>query len=240
MLRAAALFVLVSAAAVVVAAPVPKPSEKELLATYWGKTEGEGEFELKGKELTLRTTFGKPNHTFSWGERVTVPRTEKVVRGDFEMTVRILEAAPPNKDAKHDGSSAETNAGLYIRGGQMSLRYKLGQSYSRFPGAANQNQNMQRWLRIEANYPRGGASGSIKAAEDGKSTWLRLIRKEKAITMSYSFDGEKWSAPNNPFRNIDMSIPDELTVGVFLSHSTYQFVHATFDGFTIEKPKAEK
>ena len=34
-----------------------------------------------------------------------------------------------------------------------------------------------------------------------------------------------------------MSIPDEVTVGVFFSHSTFQFAHATFDGLTIAKAK---
>ena len=238
MLRLAAVFALASSG-VVFAAPVPPPSEKELIAKQWGKTEGEGEFELKGKQLTLRTTFGKPNHAFSWGERVSAPRTARPISGDFEITVRIVDAMPPGKDTKHDTGSSETNAGLYIQGSGMSLRYHLSQTYQRFPGAAA-NQNMMRWLRIEANYPRGGASGSIKQAEDGKSTYLRLIRKGKGVSMSYSFDGEKWSAPNNPFQNIDMSIPDELTVGVFMSHSTYQHSHATFDGFTIEKLKEEK
>jgi hypothetical protein len=237
MIRLAVAFVFIAVPLVAIAAPVPPPSEKEVLAKHWGKTEGEGEFELKGKQLTLRTTFGKPNHSFSWGERVVVPRTARVIRGDFEITVRILDAAPPHKDAKHDNGAAATNAGLYIRGDGMNLRYHLNQEFQRINAA---NQTMRRWLRIEANYPRGGASGSIKAAEDGKSTYLRLIRKGKNVTMSYSFDGEKWSTPNNPFRNIDMSIPDELTVGVFMSHSTYQFSHATFDGFTIEKPKDEE
>jgi hypothetical protein len=239
MLRIAAAIAFVVAPFVAVAAPVPPPSEKELITKQWGKTEGEGEFELEGKQLTLRTNFGKPNHSFSWGERVSVPRTARTISGDFQITVRIVDAMPPGKETKHEGGSSETNAGIYIRGSGMSLRYCLGQSYQRFPGAAA-NQNMMRWLRIEANYPRGGASGSIKQAEDGKSAYLRLIRKGKDVSMSYSFDGEKWSAPNNPFRNIDMSIPDELTVGVFMSHSTYQCSHATFDGFTIEKLKEEK
>jgi hypothetical protein len=238
MLRTAAAFALVAVPFVFVAAPVPLPSEKELIAKQWGKTEGEGEFELKGKQLTLRTNFGKPNHAFSWDDRVSAPRTARTISGDFEITVRVVDAMPPGKDAKHDNGSAETHAGLYIQGSGMSLRYNLCQSYQQFKGAGN--QNMQRWLRIEANYPRGGASGSIKTAEDGKSTYLRLIRKGKDLTMSYSFDGEKWSAPNNPFQNIDMGIPDLLTVGVFMSHTTYQFSHATFDGFTIEKPKDDK
>ena len=73
--------------------------------------------------------------------------------------------------------------------------------------------------------------------ENGKSTYLRLIRKDKEISMSHSADGKKWSAPSNPFKNIDMAFPDEVAVGVFFSHSTHQFAHATFDGFAVAKPK---
>ena len=235
MLRAAVLLALISVAAAG-AAPVPPPSEKELLAKHWGKTEGQGEFEVKGKQLTLRSALSKPNRDFSWGEQLSVPRTGTVVSGDFVITVRVLDASAPGKDVKHDTHSAETNAGLYIRGAESSLRYYLTQTYQRFNGAPA-NPNLQRRLGIEANYPRGGASGSLQGVEDGKSTYLRLIRKDKVLAMSYSGDGEKWSVPNNPFANIEMSIPDEVTVGVFLAHSTYQISHATFDGFTVEKPK---
>ncbi len=239
MLRTAAVVAFVSAVSIAVGAPVPPPSEKELLAKLWGKTEGAGEFELKGKQLTLRSAIGKPNRDFSWGEQLTVPRTARAISGDFEITVCVRDASAPGKDVKYDGHSAETSAGLYIQGSESSLRYFLSQSYQRFPGAAAP-VNLQRRLGIEANYPRGGASGSMQTVADGKSTYLRLIRKDKALAMSYSADGEKWSVPNNPFGNIEMSIPDELTVGVFLSHSTYQISHATFDGFTIEKPKEKK
>ena len=235
MLRSAVLLALVSVAGAV-AAPVPPPSEKEQLAKLWGTTAGQGEFELKGKQLTLRSTISKPNREYSWGEQLSVPRTGRVVSGDFVITVCIRDASAPGKDVKHDTHSAETNAGLYVRGGESSLRYYLTQTYQRFNGAAP-NPNLQRRLGIEANYPRGGASGSLQGVEDGKSTYLRLIRKDKALAMSHSADGEKWSVPNNPFGNIEMSIPDEVTVGVFLAHSTYQISHATFDGFTIEKPK---
>ena len=236
MLRAAALLACFFATTVV-AAPVPARGEKELLAKLWGKTEGQGEFELNGKQLTLRSNFGKPNKEFTWGERVSVPRTARVVTGDFEITVCVLDATPPQEDGKVDTGRPETSAGLYIRGAEMSLRYHLSQYYQAINGKP---AALSRRLGIYANYPRGGASGSLGAVEDGKSTYLRLIRKGKDLTMSHSFDGKKWSAPNNPFRNIDMSIPDELTVGVYLSHSTYQFAHATFDGFTVEKPADEK
>ena len=132
----------------------------------------------------------------------------------------------------------ETCAGLYIQGGESNFRYHLSQAYQKVNGELR--PELRRWLQIQANYPRGGASGSMKQAEDGKSAYLRLTRKDGAVAMSYSFDGETWSAPNNPFRNIDMGIPDEVTVGVFVSHSTCQFAHATFDGFTVGKPAGGK
>ncbi len=237
MLRAAAIVAFVAAVAAtgVVAAPVPPPSEKELLAKLWGQTEGQGEFELAGKQLTVRSTIGRPNRDFAWGQRPSAPRTKHVVRGDFEVTVCVLDASAPNKDAKNDTGAAETNAGLYVQGEASIFRYSLGQSYQRFPGAAN--QNLQRMLRIEASYPRGGAGGSSGVPENGKSTYIRLTRKDKEILMSHSADGNKWSTPSNPFKNIDMGFPNEVTVGVFFSHSTHQFAHATFDGFMIVKAK---
>ena len=238
MLRIATVLALVSTAAVV-AAPAPPPTEKELLAKYWGKTDGGGEFELKGKQLTIRSNVGKPNHYGWWEEPLPVPRTSRPVKGDFEITVRLLGAAPPQKDAKVDHGAPTTCAGLYIRGANTTLRYHLTQTYDLFAGGAV-GTDLRQWLGIEANYPNGGASGMMGAVEDGKLPYLRLIRRDKVLTMSHSLDGEKWSEPNNPFANIDMSIPDELTVGVFVGHSTYQFGHATFDKFTIEKPKSDK
>ncbi len=238
MLRTATVLALFSAAAVV-AAPAPPPTEKELLAKHWGKTDGGGEFELKGKQLTVRSTVGKPNQHGWWEERIPVPRTGRSVKGDFEITVQILDAAVPGKDAKIDHGAPSTSAGLYIQGDDTTLRYHLTQTYDLFAGGAI-GTDLRRWVGLEANFPNGGASGMMGSVEGGKWPYLRLIRKGKAITMSHSVDGQKWSEPNNPFANLDMSIPDELTVGVFVSHSTYQFGHATFDKFTLEKPKSEK
>ncbi len=90
---------------------------------------------------------------------------------------------------------------------------------------------------IDTWFPRGGAGNSLKAAESGKSTHLRVTRKEKVVTVSYSFDGKEWSEPYTPRQGLDF--PDEVTVGAFFSHSTYQVLDASFDGFTIDKPKAK-
>ncbi len=221
-----------------VAAPAPPPTQPELIAKYWGRAEGDAEFHAEGRQLTLRLTSGKPNHSFSWAEKTTIPRTVQTVRGDFEVTVRIVDALPPLQEGRSDSHSLETNAGLYIQGQGSSFRFQLRQAYPHINNPAP--RTLQRTLTINANYPRGAASGSIKQAEDGKSVYLRIIRKDGAVTIAYSFDGEKWSTPTNPFRNVDMAIPDEVAVGIFFSHSTYQFAHATFDHFTLTTPTVPK
>ncbi|MCS6865981.1 MAG: hypothetical protein RMJ56_14630 [Gemmataceae bacterium] len=222
----------------VAAAPAPPPTDKELIARYWGRVEGDAEFHPDGQRLTLRLTSGRPNHQFRWTEKTTIPRTVQTVRGDFEMTVRILDALPPLPESRSDYPSLETNAGLYVQGLGSSFHFYLNQTYFKIN---NRNRpELRRSLGTYANYPRGSASGSVKQVEDGQTVYLRILRQDGAVTISYSFDGAKWSAPVVPFRNVDLAIPDEVAVGVFFSHTTYQFAHATFDRFTIRRPHDPK
>jgi hypothetical protein len=229
MLRLVISMLLVASAG---AAPVPAPSEKELIATHWGKTEGRGEFSLAGKQLTLRTV-GRPARGMLHAERMDMPRAARTLRGDFEATVKVLDAALPNKDAKHEDAWPGTRAGLFVAGGGYGVEFHLYQYYSKFKGA--QNAEPTRCVWVDAWFPGGGAGSSLKNAEDGRSTWLRVARKEKVVSVSYSFDGTEWSEPLVPRQGLDF--PDEVTVGVFFAHSTYQALAATFDAFTVEKPK---
>ncbi len=234
MLRSAVLLALVSVAGVV-AAPVPPPSEKELLARHWGKTEGQGEFELKGKRLTIRTTVPPDMGLISviYGGKTTMPRATRTVTGDFEAAVTVTDAALPNKDAKHADAYPNTRAGLFVSGGGYAVEFHLYQHYPKVNGVAQDEAN--RCVFVDTWFPGGGSGSTLKAAEDGKSTHLRVARKDKVVTVSYSFDGKEWSAPYTPRKEMDF--PDEVTVGVFLAHSTYQTLDATFDAFTVEKPK---
>jgi hypothetical protein len=238
MLRLATAIVFVAVPLGVVAAPVPPPSEKELLAKHWGKTEGEGEFELKGKQLTIRSVV-LPSRGFIGvigNGRITVPRTTRTVRGDFEMTVKVLDLAMPNKEAKHTEGQPLTRAGLFIEGGGYAVEWHLFQYFSKINGVVAEQPNRCVW--VDTWFPGGGAGSMLKNAEAGKSTHLRLSRKGKAVSVSYSFDGKEWSAPYTPRQAL--AFPDEVTVGVFFSHSTYQILHASFDGFTVEKLKPKK
>src|SRR5262245_7681165 len=126
MLRATILFAFAFAVSTAVAAPVPPPSEKELLAKHWGKTEGQGEFELKGKQLTIRTG-GQPARGIIHRERMDMPRATRFVTGDFEVTVKIVDSMLPKKDSKHEDAWPGTRAGVFIQGGGYGIELHLYQ-----------------------------------------------------------------------------------------------------------------
>ncbi|QJW99620.1 hypothetical protein [Frigoriglobus tundricola] len=235
MIRAATVLASLSVAAAF-AAPVPPPTEKERFAKEWGKTYGASEFELRGKQLMVRTTTGKPTVDQWQDEVVGEPRTALVVKGEFEITVRVLDVVPPRKDAKNVGV-VTTFAGLYLEGPAFRINGFVHQFYDLPIGAESE---LKRCLRISGTVPGLGLDEVLPEAERGQASFLRMHRKGNLLTMSNSIDGKKWTEPKNPFAGHEVEIPDALRAGVFFGHSTSQFGHATFDRFTVEKPMGEK
>ena len=231
MLRAAVLAASVCAG-VVAAAPAPPPSEKELLATLWGEAEGQGEFELKGRRLTLRTV-GQPARGFIHRDRMNMPRATRAVSGDFEATVTVTDAAPPNPKNKHEDSWPGTRAGLLVAGGGYCVELHLYQFHRTRNGVPDDDLTRIVWL--DTWFPGGGSGTSHKPVPAGKTVHLRVARKGEAVTVSHSLDGKEWAPAFAPPR--EMKFPDEVTVGVFFAHSTHQIAAATFGPLTVGKPK---
>ncbi|QJW97510.1 hypothetical protein [Frigoriglobus tundricola] len=223
-------------AATAAAAPVPPPTEKERLAKHWGKFEGQGEYELMGNRLTLRTA-GQPAIGLRFGAKNTsMPRVSRTVRGDFEATVTVLYATPPHKDARTVAFGPESRAGLFLTGGGFDLELNLYQAHHKNNGVAGP---LQRCVWLYRMFPDGSGGGSmLDDAPVEKSTHLRVTRRNASVTAAYSFDGRTWSEPRA--QDKDLELPDEMTVGVSFSHSTYQALSADFHAFTVEKPKAAK
>ncbi len=228
-----AFFALACISSAVLAAPAPPPGEKELIARLWGSTEGQGQFGLKGKQLTIRTVLVPDSGMIGiiGNSPVTMPRVTRTVSGDFEAAVKVVDAAMPKREAKHSGSWPNSRAGLFVEGGGYAIEFHLLQYHLKDADEPN------RCIWVDAWSPGRGSGSTLDDAKPGHSTHLRVARKGKAITVSSSFDGKTWSDPHSPG---EIAFPDEVTVGTFFSHSTYQILDATFDCFTIEKPKAHK
>jgi hypothetical protein len=226
------LWLLLFAPVLAAAAPVPPPSEKEQIEKLWGKIvspAAECEFKLAGKALTIRTA-GQPARGLRT-EKEPIPRVSRTVVGDFEMTVKVADSTPPARHARHTDSWPWTRAGLYVVGGGYTVEFHLSQYYTKANGELNEKLTRAPW--VDTWHPRGGSGSQIGNVEPGKSVYLRLVRKGNAITVAHGTDGEKWSNPFNPRQAVEF--PAEVTVGVFVSHGTFQPVEATFDGLRIER-----
>lgn len=232
MIRLATLLLVAASAAL--AAPAPPPTEKEKIAKLWGKTvspSDECQFKLTGAALTIRT-HGPPVRGLILKEKATMPRVARTVTGDFELTVKVADATAPNRDPNHTDAWPRTRAGLYVSGGGHGLEWHLSQYYSKQNGVLV--EDLTRMLWVDSWYPGGGSGRSMGAVEANRSTYLRVTRVGKTVSVSHSADGKEWSEPHTPRKAPEF--PDEVTVGVFLDHSTHQIADATFDEFRVGKP----
>jgi hypothetical protein len=118
-----------------------------------------------------------------------------------------------------------------MSGGGYGIEWHLSQHYLKPNGVMEEQPTRCVW--VDSWFPGGGAGNSLSQVEPNKPSYLRLARKDKEVSVSYSFDGKEWSVP---YAHRKYEFPDEVTVGVFLAHSTHQVADATFADFTIEKP----
>lgn len=238
--RVAVVLLLVAPVAAV-AAPIPALSESEQIAKFWGKTFGysqDDEFKLTGKTLTIRTA-GQPHEGLINGERNKTARVSRTIAGDFEVTVKVLDSTPPNTEVKHTGAYPWTRAGLCISGEKFGVEYHLSQFNPKINGVVQ--EQLSRVVYLDSWYPGGGMGHSTGKVEVGKSVYLRVTRKGKTVTVSHSSDGKEWSAPQSPRQPMGqgLELPPEVTIGVFVNHTTHQSVAASFAEFNIEFLKQE-
>jgi hypothetical protein len=233
-MRRALLLLLLASAAGAGAAPVPKNlSDKERITATWGKPEGTGDFALSDNRLTIRTK-GEPVADSKFPAHRTLPRTTRTLTGDFDITVRLLEAPPPDPKARVErGGAYAASAGLFVAGGDYRLSIELSQRYHERDGVLDKVPARQ--VCADAWFTEGGTVTPLGPAADGKLPVFRITRTANRVSVSYHTGDGKWSAPHAPRAKQDF--PDEVTVGVHMWHSTYQSLHATFDRFEIVQPK---
>ncbi len=155
---------------------------------------------------------------------------------DAAVVKEVVDAAAPNRDAKHQDAWPTTRAGIFISGGKYGVEFHLTQQYTKFNGVLAEQLTRSVW--VDTWYPGGGSGSQLARTDPEKPTYLRITRKEKTITVSHSADGKEWSAPFSPRQGLDF--PVEVTVGVFFSHTTHQSADATFADFTIGEPKKDE
>lgn len=239
MIRATILMALLILPLTTLAAPAPPPTDRERLARDWGTFAGQGEYRFAGEQLILRSHTGMPTTELNATELCNVPRIVRTVRGDFELTLRIVDLTHPlATESQGNLGQFMTSAGLFVVADDVRLTYGLSQYYYRFPNIPNPDF-LHRYVYLQAQTTNGGSGWGMSQA-NGKSTYLRIKRQGDSLTTSSSFDGEEWTGEKNFLANQNIVFPDEVAVGVFVSHNTKQVVQAIFDRFTLTQPPRNK
>jgi hypothetical protein len=215
------------------AAPVPPETPAARLRRVYGTPDdptGRAVFSLgEGDRLAVRSAqrTGPPSDPLQ-----TAPRTARTVTGDFVLTVRHLAPAAPDLSPSTDTGGPQAAAGLYAAGGSGEA-VAVGRRFYRLLNARGMAAPPGQSVWLE-QYQADGASGSrlAEAAAD-RPVYLRLVRSGGRLRADTSVDGKTWG---DGWAVDRVTLPDKVTVGVFLTHMVYTHCDAVFDEFNLTRP----
>lgn len=221
------------------AAPVPPETPAQRLRRLYGEPAdpaGIGRFFITPDRLTLRTTARA--YGFESADRPgwrPAPRVGRPVRGDFELTVRLIGVTAPTRDAPHPGGGLRVKAGLFAAGADGTA-VTVGLQVCRH--LDDKTKELADYLDESVwtdSYHPGGASGTrLEEVAPGRPVWLRIARSGGRVGVLSSDDGQRWTGPWRPDK---VELPDAVTVGVFLNSNTDQVCDAAFAGCTLTRPE---
>jgi hypothetical protein len=228
--------------ALAVAAPVPKETESQRQAK-WGKPalDAAGDSaKWKGDRLVFHIPKGTRGFEPDAVKDVTAPRTEQIVTGDFDLSVRVLGQTKTTPATVR--VQAAVASGLYVRSKDAAcLCYREWGAMTSDPGADTDTVSF-RW---QAGDGTGEKPIELHAFGDpygrGQTELLmRIVRKDGKLRVYHgceNTDGVVWREAE---RRPTLKLPDEVTVGVFVRQSVDQETTAVFEDFKLERGAGRK
>ncbi|MEO2090544.1 MAG: DUF1349 domain-containing protein [Gemmataceae bacterium] len=233
-------FTLLAVAPLVVAAPVPKDTERQRIEKLYGKIvdpKGDSKFELDGTKLKITLpanevrTFSytvdpdDPKNSKKYKKINDTPRVEFTAKGDFVLTVRIT--APLNDDA--EPARGDEDRPFHCGGLQIYLpdaewiRYGFGRTRrERGVEGVLTDDGPRRWVA-------GGLGSRVPAKDPTADSYIvRATRVGASVTFEASADGKNWDPPHS-FGGCLTN--DELTLTLFAQHASSKARTVTFSEF---------
>ena len=216
------------AACVGLAAPVPKDIEtpEKKIERLFGKSvvPGEGEVTVEGKTLRIRVAElpgGKPGDS----PLLSCPRTERIVTGEFELTV--LTRLPEPKDAV-----ADAWAGVFVRFGENYFEYmRYWMDQAPRPGFNIRGRGVWSQVRTKGLQSDLFSYGILTEAEKNvANAQIRVTRKDGQIVA----ETKHWKGDWGELANPTAATPDEVTVGVYVGGRKGPYT-AEFEDFKVTK-----
>lgn len=218
------------------AAPAIAESEAERVSRLWGTPFKHEKFSYKLEDGQFQINTRGTNALCQQPGDEQYPRTIRKVKGDFEATVTLVGHMAPNRLARFTWGELNTMAGLYVAGDGTLVRVGRARRWK----LQHVNQHMivlndpddSIWMDEFGESERLSRSGMRLAGTNvEKPVQLRIVRKGGKVSV-YSKEKARWS---RSFDAEEFGLPEEVEVGVYLSHTTTQDCEAVFADFRVEK-----
>jgi regulation of enolase protein 1 (concanavalin A-like superfamily) len=223
-------FLLATLTVGLVGVAVATEDEKPRTIKGWGEvTDSAGDCSVKGEEgrLTIEVPGGTHDLNPALGG-MRAPRVLKEVEGDFVVQIKVTGDFKPGEESACPKTSSFNGAGLLIwQDAKNYIRLERNAWWTGEGGYAcypplfeyhrdGEDQNV---------YPAGTTDEFFK----GRSTWLKLQRREGKVIASYSHDGKEWTE----VKQIDVELPRKVQVGVAVVNTSAKPLAVTFEELSV-------
>ena len=213
---------------------IPNPTRIELveveqpvdMATIWGNVNDlDGDSEVVASDKNLTMTIPPGRHDLAPGQPLNAPLILNQIFGDFTFQVKVTSEFDPGK--KPLGNAPPYNgAGIVLwESVDNYLRIERNAYWTRAGAKLCDSPLIEYWYKH-----RDQGLNTEEVTPDfysGKSTWLKVSRKEKEIAVSLSHDGTAW----DEIKSFPTELPDELFVGVLAINTSNSPFVVAFDNF---------
>jgi regulation of enolase protein 1 (concanavalin A-like superfamily) len=223
-------FVSAILAVVLVGAAAAAQDQKPLSIEGWGEitfTAGDCSVNLEAGRLTIDVPGGTYDLNPTLGG-MKAPRVLKEVEGDFIVQVKVTGDFKPGEQSASPNTSSFNSGGLliwqdaknYIRLERNAWRLAEG-GYACYPPL------FEYWR--DGEYQNTSPDSTTEEFFKGRSTWLKLERREGKVIGSYSHDGKSWTE----VKQLDAALPRKVKVGVAVVNTSSKPLTVMFEEFSV-------
>ena len=184
---------------------------------------------MKGEEGRLTIEVPGGTHDLNAVVGMSAPRVLKEVEGDFVVQVKVTGDFKPGEQSASPNTSSFNGAGLLIW--QDSKNYvRLERNAWWVPGEGKYFCYPPLFEHFrDGQYQNTDPDGTTDDFFKGRSTWLKLERREGKVIASYSHDGKEWTE----VKQIVVELPQKVQVGVAAVNTSRKPLAVTFEELAV-------
>jgi len=184
-------------------------------------------FKVEEGKVTV-TVPGTPHDLSVYYKKKNAPRILQEIEGDFTVQVKVSSDFDPGDKAAIFGKNAFNGAGLLVWDTDMHyLRLERDVWVTPQGKRVSYSPLFEYWKDDKNLNPRGS---TLAPLYNGRSTYLRMIRRGDEFSITVSHNGTDWLATNS----VMTDLPKKIKIGVSAINTSEKPFTVEFDEFKVE------